>query len=137
MKKQMILEISEGAEFDVMPEELQKAIMKAGIEWPESRLIGTSAVNGKQLILILSTVDKAALEDLMNNDEFDGDGNQIKFDLGWSVLACEGEQVNQNALLPYFDDTPIFDEEGDQIGTEPVTDLTDKLQIWAGHKWLY
>ena len=137
MKKQMILEISEGAEFDTMPIELQKAISKAGIEWPESRMIGTSAVDNNQLILILSDVDKPTLEDLMNNEEFDDDGNQIKYNLGWSVLACEGEQIDQSLLLPYFDDIPIFDEEGAQIGTEPVTDLNNKLQIWAGHKWTF
>ena len=135
--KQMILEISEGAEFDVMPEPLQKAIEKARIKWPESRLIGTSAIDGKQLILILSGVDKSTLTDLMNNNEFDENGEQIKFNLGWTVLACEGEQIDQSLILPYFDDSPTFDENGDQIGFEPVVDLTNKLQIWAGHKWTF
>lgn len=133
----MILEIQEGAEFDSMPQLLQKAISKAGIEWPESRLPGTSPANGRQLILVNSLVSKEQLSFLMNNDEFDDKGNQIAFNLGWSVLACEDEPVDQDLLLSYFDDTPVFDNEGNQIGSEPVTDLTNKLQHWAGKRWTY
>lgn len=133
----MILEIDESAEFDQMPEDLQAAIQKAGINWPESRLIGTSPIAGKRLILVNSKVDKATLTDLMNNDEFDEQGNQVKFNLGWSVVACENEPVDQSVLIPYFDDVPIFDDEGEQIGVEPVTDLTGKLQVWAGKKWMW
>lgn len=135
--KQMILEITAGAEFDDMPEELQAAIQKAKIQWPESMMVGTEPVNGKQLILILCAVSADELEFLMNNDEFDEDGKQIAFDLGWSVLAVEGETVDQSLLLPYFLDVLITDDEGDVIGSEPVTDLTGKLQIWAGHQWDY
>lgn len=133
----MILEISEGAEFDNMPESLQKAINKAGIVWPESRLLGTSPANGKQLILINSMADKEQLTFLMNNDVFDDDGNQIAFNLGWTVLACENEPINQDLLMPYFDNVSIFDKEGNEIGTQPVTDLTNKLQHWAGKRWMY
>ena len=133
----MILEIQEGAELDDMPEPLQKAISDAGIEWPESRIVGTSPVNGKQLILVNSLVDKEQLSFLMNNDEFDNNGTQVAFDLGWKVLACEDEAVDQDLLLPYFDDVPVFDEEGKRTGSEPVTDLTNKLQHWAGKQWIY
>lgn len=135
--KMMILEIDAGAEFDTMPESLQAAIQKAKIKWPESIMIGTEPVAGKQLVLILSGVDAATLTDLMNNDEFDDEGNQIKFDLGWTVLAEEGEIVNQSSLLPYFSEVPVLDDNGDLTGYEPVTDLTDKIQVWAGKKWVY
>lgn len=141
--KQMILQIDEGAEFDTMPSELQGAIKKAKISWPESRLIGTSPIDGKQLILILCGIDSTTLEQWMNDayptGEFD-DFNQevnIYFNLGWRVVAEEGEQIEQSLLLPYFDDKPIFDEDGELIGYDPVTDLTGNIQVWAGRKWTY
>ena len=31
----------------------------------------------------------------------------------------------------------LFDDEGDIIGTEPVSDLTGKIQTWAGKSWVY
>lgn len=133
----MILEIDEGTEFDLMSEDLQKAVQRAGIEWPESRLIGTSPLAGKQLILVNAKVDKDTLTDLMTVEQFDEEGQQVKFKLGWKVLACEGEPVDQLLLLPYFDDIPIFNDDGEIIGSEPVTDLTGKLQVWAGKKWTW
>lgn len=135
--KQMILEIAAGAEFDDMPEELQAAIQKAKIQWPESIMLGTEPVNGMQLIFVMCGVSADELEFLMNNDEFDDEGNQIAFNLGWSVLAVEGEPVDQSLLLPYFSEVPVIDEEGNITGTEPVTDLTGKIQTWAGRKWEY
>lgn len=133
----MILEVAEGAEFDNMPEDLQKAIQKAGVTWPESIMLGTQPVNGKQLILINAKVDADTLTDLMNNDEFDENGNQIKFNLGWSVVAREDQVVNQSALLSYYLDVPVFDELGEVAGYEAVADLTGKIQVWAGKKWMY
>lgn len=137
MMMMMILEISDEAEFDSMSEELQDAIQKAGIQWPESQLIGTKPVDDKKLILVNSKLKPSELEYLMNRDEFDEEGNQVAFNLGWSIVACEDEPVNQSVLLPYFNDTPILDEEGNQIGAEPVTDLTNRLQVWAGKKWTW
>jgi len=56
-------------------------------------------------------------------------------------LAVENETVDQSLLLPYFVDVPVFDFDDDgeyiQTGTEPVTELTDKLQVWAGKNWKY
>lgn len=139
----MILKIQEGAEFDYMPSELQKAITRAGVVWPESRLLGTSPIDGYQLILINAKVDGDTLEQWMNVEyptgELDESGQEIKigFNLGWEVMAEEGRLVDQSILLPYFDDEPVFDEEGNVVGSEPVTDLTDKLQHWAGKRWTY
>ena len=133
----MILEIAAGTEFDAMGEDLQAAINKAGVQWPESQLIGTSAVDGKALILVNALVDADTLTALMNNDEFDEEGNQIAFNLGWAVLAQEGEPVDQSVLLPYFNDVPVLDVDGETIAFEPLTDLTGKLQVYAGKKWQY
>lgn len=133
----LILEIDEGADFESMPQDLKDAISEAGIEWPHCRLTGTGPVLGRELILVDSKISKADLIDRMNTDTFDEEGKQIKFNLGWEVVACEGEPVDQVALLPYFLDVPILDGEGNQIGLQPVTDITGKLQRWAGKKWQY
>lgn len=135
--KQMIIETDEGVEFDDMEADLQAAICKVKITWPESIMIGTQPISGKQVVLIMCGVDGATLTDLMNNEEFDENGKQVKFNLGWSVLAEEGEPINQALLLPYFLDIPLFDENGDQIGSEPILDLEGRLQNWAGHRWTF
>ena len=73
----------------------------------------------------------------MSNDEFDEKGKQIAFRLGWSVVACEDEKIDQNLLLPYFDPVPKFNEKGEKVGEDPVLDLTNKIQHWAGKRWMY
>jgi hypothetical protein len=137
----MILEVNEGADIELMPDELKAIIASVKGEFAEGIMIGTQPIGGMQLLFINVGASKAEVETLMNNDVFDDDGNQIAFDLGWSVLAVENELVNQSLLLPYFVDVPVFeiDEEGEpvQTGTEAVTDLTGKLQVWAGKQWIY
>lgn len=137
----MILEVNEGADIELMPDDLKAAIAAVKGEFAEGLMIGTQPLLGMQLLFINVNASKGDVEALTNNDLFDDDGKQIAFDLGWSVLAVEDEIVDQSLLLPYFVDTPIFDfdENGEyvQIGTEPVTDLTGKLQVWAGKNWIY
>ena len=137
----MILEVTEGADIELMPQELQEAIAKVKGEFAEGIMIGTQPVLGMQLLFINVNASKDDVEALTNNDLFDDDGKQIAFDLGWSVLAVEDEVVDQSWLLPYFIEVPVFvtgeDGEYTQTGTEPVTDLTDKLQVWAGKQWKY
>jgi hypothetical protein len=137
----MIIEVQEGADVALMPEELQKLINDVKGQFAEGLMLGTQPVNGMQLVLIDANLTLAEFEALTNLDVFDDDGNQIAFDLGWSVLAVENELVDQSLLLPYFVDVPVFeiDENGEylQTGTQPVTDLTDKIQVWSGKKWLY
>jgi len=142
---QMIVEIDENASFSEMPEDQQKAISGLNIQWPESQMIGTKAVGGRKLILILSPVDGATLENYMNveyvsgNDE-NGDPIIHNFGLNWNVLAEEGVKVNQDLLLPYFEPELVFsqDENGEPVSESvPITDLTNKLQVYAGKKWLY
>lgn len=139
---QMIIEIDSLAEFSQMPAELQKAIEKAGIVWDLNILSGTQPINGKKLILVLSKVDAETLNNWMNNsypsgDFIDDQEVMFNFDLGWAILAVEDEKVDQSALLPYFINEPVFDEAGEVIGSIPVSDLTDRLPIWAGHNWTY
>lgn len=139
---QMILKIDAGANFDDMSDALKEAIQRAGVQWPEGRLVGTVDYNGERLILIQSKIDGETLTDWMNGyypttDPETGEGELIDFTLGWEVVAEEGKKIDQAKLLKYFNPNPVFDEDGNQIGEEPVTDLTEKLQTWAGKSWLY
>tara|TARA_R110000772_G_scaffold42318_5_gene98344 strand:- start:198 stop:620 length:423 start_codon:yes stop_codon:yes gene_type:complete len=137
----MILEVQEGADIALMPDELKDIIASVKGEFAEGIMIGTQPLLGMQLLFINVDASKDDVEALTNSDVFDDNGKQVAFDLGWSVLAVEDEIVDQSLLLPYFIDLPVFefDEDGEyiQTGTEPVTDLTDKLQVWSGKKWLY
>lgn len=138
----MILEVQEGSDVALMPEPLLKLIASVRGEFAEGLMIGTQPVDGKQLVFINVDATREQIEAMTSADIFDDEtGEPIAFDLGWNVLAVENEIVDQSLLLPYFTDTPVFefDENGDyvQIGAEPVIDLTDKLQVWSGKKWIY
>jgi len=132
-----IIAIPEGTTFEAMPEALQKTIAKHKGVFADSRLVDTGVYLGKELRLINADIDAATLNAVTNNDLFDEDGNQYGFDLDWDVLAVENETVDQSVLLNYWIDTNVFDDEGDIIGTEPVSDLTGKIQTWAGKSWVY
>ena len=133
----MILEVQEDSDIELMPDELKALIASVRGEFAEGIMIGTQPVDGKQLLFINVEATREEVGYLTNNNDFNDDGKQIAFDLGWNVLAVENEIVDQSLLLPYFVDVPVFDEEGEQVGTEPVTDLTNKLQVWAGKQWIY
>ena len=132
-----IIAIPEGTTFDAMPEALQKTIAKYKGVFADGRLVDTGVYLGKELRLINADIDATTLNAVTNNDLFDEDGKQYGFDLDWDVLAVENETVDQSVLLNYWLDTNVFDDEGDIIGTEPVSDLTGKIQTWAGKSWLY
>lgn len=143
MKTMMIVEIDAGADFEQMPVELQGAIRRCGIEWPQAMVVGTQAVDGKQLILINSSVDAGTLLEWMNGDypivggKLGTEPVYIQFNLGWSVLACEGETIDPGPILPYMLPDVTTDDEGNVIDSQPVTDLAGRLQTWAGRKWAY
>ena len=139
----MILKVTEGSDVALMPDPLLKLIASVRGEFAEGLMIGTQPVDGKQLVFINVDATREQIETMTSADIFDDEtGEQIAFDLGWEVLAVENETVDQSLLLPYFVDVPVFelDDDGEymlQTGTEPVTDLTDKLQVWAGKSWIY
>jgi len=114
--KQMILKIDDDADINLMPEDLRKAISKTKIQWPQGQLIGTKSYYNKRLILILSPIEPEEIESLFDD-----------FDLAWSILAVEGEIVDQKPILKFMED----------VDGEDVTDITGKLQIFAGHLWTY
>ena len=142
----MIIAVRANPDLANLPEQAQQALNKVGFQYPEPQLLGTKTVANKKLILIESTTLPEELETLTYDGEetLDEEGNPISnnglsFDI--EVLAVENEVVDQSLLLPYFEDVPTFElnEDGELVetGTEPVADLTDKLQIWAGRRWIY
>ena len=124
--KQMIISIDEGTDFDNLPTDQQEDIALAAIQWPESIMPGTEAVDGKSLILIATIASVEVIESMISNHS-----------LEWEVLAVENEVVDQSLLLPFYSDVLAFDEDGEQTGTEAVTDLTGKIQTFSGHSWSY
>jgi hypothetical protein len=139
---QMILEIDENADVSEFNDGLQKAIRLAKIQWPDAILAGTQPVDGKKLILILSQVDGETLQDWIDNglpseDPETGESVILPLGVDWQVVAEEGKKVDQSKLLPYFLPDFEFDEEGEVINEIPVTDLTGRLQTWAGRVWIY
>ena len=132
-----IIAIPEGTTFEAMPEALQKTIAKYKGVFADGRLVDTGVYEGKELRLINAEIDASTLNALTNNDLFDEGDNQYGFDLDWDVLAAQDTAINQGLLIDYWLDKPVFNDEGDIIGTEPVTDLTGKIQTWAGKQWVY
>ena len=149
----MILEITRGYEFQQYPpklrgliaKRLQEHIRKLKIEWPEDKMLGTKAIRNKQLVLITTPICRGELEKqfsfpLLDKDDepvLDDNNEPITIQLDWNILACQRHPVDQAPLLPYFEAVPVFNEEGEQVGEEPVTDLTGKLQHWFGNNWIY
>jgi|TARA_B110000914_G_scaffold107496_1_gene94210 hypothetical protein len=142
---QLIVEIDEGMSASALPDEAQKKITDLGIQWNESTLIGTQAVEGKKLILLLSTIGGDELQEIMNEpfvigEEEDGSKIYEWFNLDWFVVAEEGILIDQSLLLPYFSDKIIIeiDEDGEETtGVETITDLNGIIQTYSGHKWMH
>mgnify|MGYP003673178059 FL=1 len=142
---QLIVEIDEGMSASALPAEAQKKIADLGIQWNESTLIGTQAVEGKKLILLLSTIGGDELQEIMNEpfvigEEEDGSKIYEWFNLDWFVVAEEGILIDQSLLLPYFSDkvTIEIDEDGEETtGVETITDLNGIIQTYSGHKWVH
>lgn len=131
--KQMILKIDSDVSFEELNPEVQEIITSLRITWPEAKMVGTKSYYGKQLILILCPVDGDTLSQWLSDgfEKIDDTGESFKIDLGlnWSVVAEEGKPLDHDEILKYIEDDP---DSG-----EPVTDITGKLQTWAGHKWTY
>jgi hypothetical protein len=132
-----IIAIPEGTTFEAMPEALQKTIAKYKGVFANGRLVNTGVYLGKELRLINADIDAVRLDTITNNDLFDDESNQYGFDLDWDILAAQDKVIDQDLLLDYWLDKTVLDDEGNIIGTEPVTDLTGKIQTWAGKSWVY
>jgi hypothetical protein len=141
MKTQMIIKIDNDLYSDDLSDAASAAIKQAAIEWPVKMIVSTKSYYNKKLLLVLSNVDSTTLQDWLDNGfpSYDENGDPTTLALGFNaeIMAIEGQTVDQAALLNYFEDEPITDENGDITGYQAVTDLTGKIQTYAGHKWTY
>lgn len=141
IKRQMILKIDDDYDLDDLPVLMQEAIADGQIQWPENQMIGTKSYYGKLLVLIMTKLSRGKLNKWLHGayPSRDEDGKPVDVDLGlnWKILAVEGEAVDSETILKFMEDTPVFDEDGEQIGVEDVTDLTGKLQTFSGRSWTY
>ena len=137
MKRQMILKVDADYDLDDLPDIVKEATGKGAIQWPEHQMIGTRTYYSKRLLLIMTVLTRGELTSWLNGAYPSRDGD-VDLGLNWKILAVEGEEIEDQApILNFIEDIILYDENGDQIGTEPVTDLTGILQIYAGHSWTY
>jgi hypothetical protein len=125
----LIIKVPEDTYLLDLSEEVQEAVSSVNGQFCESQMIGTKTINGEKLVFIYAEVTRVEIEALIGT-----------YDLDWQVMAIENEVVDQELLLPYFEDEPVFVErEGGEPETiyQPIADLTNKLQVWAGKSWKY
>lgn len=120
-----ILKVPEGTDVTTANDELKQAIASVNGQFPEAVMLGTEPVDGFQLVLIYAKVGPVELDAMI-----------ALHDLDWEVLAEPGTPVDQSKLLPFFSEVVTIDESGNE-SSEPVTDLTGKLQVFSGHSWVY
>jgi len=138
---QFIIKVPEGEKLSELPEIVQEAASSVSARFPSGKLAGTQAVDGYELKLVLCDSTSEQLQDIFDygfqSTDENGDPILIDLELDWKVLADEESKIDQSLILPYFSPVPIFDEEGEQIDSEPVIDITGKIQTYAGRKWIY
>lgn len=132
MKRQMILKVDADYDLDDLPDIVKEAIAKGAIQWPEHQMIGTKTYYSKRLLLIMTILTRGELTSWLNKSypSRDEQGESVNVDLGldWKILAVEGQEIeDHDTLLKFMED----------IDGEDVTDLTGKLQTFAGHNWTY
>ena len=107
----------------------------------DQKVVGTEAVNGYEIRLAMANVDPYALTYSFDNyyltEDEKGEELLVDLELDWTILANSTEKVDNDMLALYFAETAIFDGDGEQTGSEPVTNIAGKLQSFAGKKWIY
>lgn len=123
--KQVILRIESAFDIEEAGAEFEKELTDFGLSF-NNQLVGSQEINGEILILTISKYESQVLDDMFS-----------MFDVTWETVAEEGVEIDQSLILPFMVDKPIFNEEGEQVGSEPVTNITDKLQTFSGRNWKY
>lgn len=121
-----IIEVPEATDVSLLDEVIQTAITGVAGQWPESIMPNTQPIDGRQIVLVYADANKSDIEILIAGAELD-----------WLVLASQDEVIDQNLLLPFYLPRPTYDEDGEISGSETVTDLTGKIQTFAGMNWSY
>jgi hypothetical protein len=138
---QFIVELPEDTKAELLSEDVKNVLQAFNAQLPDERLCNTKSVDGFELRLLMADVDPVTFQEVLalTYNTVDENDEDVSIDLGleWDLLANSAEKVDQELLIPYFVDNVIFDEDGEQIDSEPVTDITGKLQSFAGKKWIY
>ena len=124
--RQYIIKVPESTLFDELSEEVQAAISNAKGQFPSGLLVGSQSVNGYKLKLLMCNLTII---------EFDSAIGALGLD--WNILTSENETVDQGLIIPFMLDVLTYNEDGEQVGSEPVTDVTNKLQTYSGRNWSY
>lgn len=136
--KQFIIKLPKGEKLTDLSEAAQEAVQAVNGQFPSGRVVGSHAVDGYELKLIMCNSTGSQLQDIFDTGfpSADENGEPTLIDLGldWEVLAEEGTEINENLILPYLDYDIIYDEDGEILSSESKTDLTS-LQTYAGKKW--
>ena len=136
MQRMMILKVAADFDFNNPPAQVLEAMQSAAIQFPESQMLGTKTYYAKKLILIMTKLSRGEITSWFNGAYPTPDGD-VDLGLTWQVMADELTPVPQVPLLNFFEDVPVFDVDGNQTGTTPITDLEGNLQVYAGHKWIF
>jgi hypothetical protein len=139
---QFIVKMPETEKFSGLTDEARKAIQGAKGQFPNGWLSGTKAVDGYCLKLLMCDITQDEFNDLIANgsQSIDEEGNVTFTPLGldWEVIACECESIDHSLILPYMAGIPVYDEENQEvISYDTITNITGKLQTYAGRKWQY
>jgi hypothetical protein len=139
--KQFIIKLPEGEELTSLSEETQSVIKRAQGQFPSGLLVGSKAVNGYELKLVMCNLEVSVFQSIITDGYpmINDDGEEVIINLGldWEILASQNIAIDQSKILPYMIDLSIFNEEGELVSTAPVTNLTGKLQTYSGKKWMY
>lgn len=119
MRKQMIVAVPD----DELTEEQIEAINEADVTLG-LMVTGTRYYFNRLPQLILTDMNHGEMTSFCTHN-----------DLDWKVLITEGSPQSQTQLLKYFEKVPVYDEDGNVIGEEAITDLSGILHTFSGHKW--
>ena len=125
--KQFIIEVPENETFHDLSDDAKTSITSLQGQYAQGNLVGSEPFKGYRLKLVLANIEPEAFEELIDNT--------LGFD--WIFVASEGVEIEPALILPYMSDISIFDDEGDVVSTEEVTDIKDKLQTFSGRVWSY
>tara|TARA_R100000544_G_scaffold20565_1_gene10006 strand:- start:16660 stop:17085 length:426 start_codon:yes stop_codon:yes gene_type:complete len=139
---QFIIKVPENETFDELSDQVKEVVNHLRGQYASGLMAGTKAVDGYKLKLVMLNADLDFFKDFLTDGYpmFDDEsGEEVIVDLGldWEILASEGEPIKQDKILPFMLDKLEFDDEGEIVDYNPVTDLTGLLQTYSGRNWTY
>ena len=122
--KQFIIKLPEGTKSEDFSDEMKDAVKSVNGIFPSGAVVGSHLLDGYEIKLIMANANGDALTNLFS-----------LLSLDWEVLAEEGELSDEDLILPFLSDVVFFDEEGDELSSQPQT--IEALQTYAGHGWIF